>query len=147
INIKNFVLSLLRPLFGVGSLIKSNNNIYLENLFDARMSMGIEGFRGDQILPLIGEGYMYFGFLFSPLFSIIFVRLGVFFDILYFRTDNIEVLFLSIIISFYLAQAMILNSTILINMLSFRLAIYLPVYWLGKSMEKKKGDYLFESSY
>lgn len=138
ITMRNFMLSLLRPIFGIGSLIKNIEFSRLDSLFDMRMSMGINGFRGDQILPIIGEGYMLFGFLFSPILLICISRLGLFFDELYANSKKIEIVFLASVVSFYLAQGMILNTTIILNMLSFRLAIYLPIAFLGRIFSRQK---------
>jgi hypothetical protein len=137
IDIKTYILGFIRPLFGIGSFIGNIDFTMVATLFDARMSMGLLGTRGDQILPMVGEGYILFGFILSPLFLIITVRLGIFFDSLYTKSKNLEIVFISSIISFYLAQGMILNSTIILNMLSFRLAIFIPIVWLAYLFTKQ----------
>lgn len=130
-DINTYLLSFLRPIFGIGSIIKKIDFTMAANLFDARMSAGLSGWRGDHILPMIGEGYMLFGIVLSPIILAITIRLGIYFDSLYYKSPKLELVFISTIISFYLAQGMILNSTIILNMLSFRLAIYIPVVYLA----------------
>lgn len=138
INIKTYLFSFLRPIFGIGSIIKNLDFNMVANLFDMRMSFGIDGFRGDQIIPMIGEGYMLFGVFLAPILSVIAVRIGIMCDMLYKKSQKLEVCFISSIIAFYVAQFMILNSTIIINMLTFRLAIYIPVVLLAYSCIRKK---------
>lgn len=136
-DINTYLFSFLRPLFGIGSIVKNIDFTMAANLFDMRMSEGLTGFRGDQILPMIGEGYMLFGIVFSPIFSVITVRIGIFFDSLYSKSKSLEKVLISSIISFYLAQGMILNSTIILNMLSYKLAIYIIIVYLGYISVKK----------
>jgi hypothetical protein len=131
LNIKTFIFEILRPIFGIGAILKNFNFLTAASLFDARMSLGLHGFRGDQILPMIGQGYMYLGLFLSPIFSLLFCRMGIYCDTLYRTSKRLEVTFLSSMFAFYLAQFMILNATIILNILSFRLAIYVPIVCLS----------------
>ncbi|EJS00695.1 hypothetical protein [Bacillus mycoides] len=137
LDIKTYLFGFLRPLFGIGAVVKNIDFSTVADLFDTRMSMGLNGWRGDQILPMIGEGYMLFGLILAPIISVMTVRLGIFFDSLYSKSKKIEIVFIASIVSFYLAQGMILNSTIILNMLSFRLAIYMPVVYIAYASIKK----------
>jgi hypothetical protein len=138
IDYKTYLFSFLRPLIGIGAIVKNIDFTMAANLFDARMSAGLSGWRGDHILPMIGEGYMLFGIFFSPIISIITARIGVFFDSLYSRSERLETVFIASIVAFYLAQGMILNSTIILNMLSYRLVIYVMVVYLAYACSNKK---------
>lgn len=130
LDYRSYILTYLRPIIGIGSFIKNIPFNMTTDLFHMRMSLGILP-RHDQILPMIGEGYMLFGALLSPFFSIITAKLGLLSDRLYLTTTRLEVAFLSAVSSFYLAQGMILNFVIILNNLSFKLSISLAVIALA----------------
>lgn len=144
LSIKTLIYEVFRPIFGIGSLIKNMDIQTAGDLFNFRISLGLSTIRNDQIIPLIGQGYMYLGFIFSPLFSILFSRLGIYCDKLYRNSNQIEVIFLASYISFYLAQFMALNGTIILNNASFLLAIFIPVFALSmffNQLIKKKHNH------
>lgn len=140
IDVRTYVYGFFRPVFGIGSLLKGSSFFMTKNIFDLRMSEGINGFRGDQILPMIGEGFILFGVIFSPIITLVVSRIGIYFDSLYSKSNKVEIIIISAIISFYLAQGMILNSTIILNMLSFRLAIYAPVVYIAYKVSTREKD-------
>lgn len=131
LSIKTFIYEIFRPIFGIGSLIKSIDLNTARDLFNLRISYGLSATRTDQIIPMIGQGYMYLGFLFSPLFSMLISRIGIYCDELYRNSTQIEIIFLASYISFYLAQFMSLNVTIILNTVSFLLAIFIPIFLLS----------------
>jgi hypothetical protein len=65
-------------------------------------------------------------------FTVIPVYAGWYCDRLYRSSASLELSFLGAYLAFYFAQAMILNMTILINNVTFMLAIFLPVVGLGR---------------
>lgn len=65
LDYRSYILTYLRPIIGIGSFIKNIPFNMTTDLFHMRMSLGILP-RHDQILPMIGEGYMLFGALLSP---------------------------------------------------------------------------------
>lgn len=126
-------MELLRPVFGVGSLLKEHCVMFSKLYFDSRMSIGLDALRKDQILPMIIQGKMLFGFPGAVAFSLIPVFCGWYCDRLYRTSSCVELSFLGAYLAFYFAQAMILNMTILINNVTFMMAIFLPVLWLGRT--------------
>lgn len=138
LDFNSYVLGFLRPIFGIGSFVKDIDFVSASNIFDSRVSLGLRGFRGDQILPSIGEGYILFGFILAPLIGLCVVRLGIYVDKVYVKSTKIETTFLASLIAFYLAQIMILNSTIIINVLSFRLAIFYSIVFVAYNSYRKK---------
>ena len=106
------------------------------DIFHMRMSLGLSNLRRDQILPMIGQGYIYFGAVFSPIFTVIIARIGILFDSLYIKSKKLEIYFIASLVSFYLSQGMILNFIIIMNKVSYILAFYLPIVYLGYLVEK-----------
>jgi len=131
IDLKTYIFGLLRPLLGVGQLVKTIDFVMVEDIFHKRISLGLTGFRHDQILPMIGQGYILFGFAFSPLLSLISVWLGIKCDELYQKGNKLEFQFLSVYLASYLAQGMILNITILLNNISFIVIPFAIFYSFG----------------
>lgn len=127
----SYIWSFLRPLFGIGSLVKEISFVSAKLMFDGRMSAGLHFLIVSMINPMIGEGYILLGGLFAPLFSVITVRCGILLDAIYQKSNRIEYVFMASTLAFYFAQGMILNTTILLNHLSYRLVIYLPVVYFS----------------
>jgi hypothetical protein len=96
-----------------------------------------------QIIPIIGQGYMYFGPILAPVFSIVAAIIGVYCDSLYKKGSSMEEAFFGAYFAINLAQAMSLNATILINTITFRLAIIIPIFYINlfisKSLKRKYG--------
>ncbi len=142
LDYKTYLFSFLRPIFGIGLIIENIDFIRVAELFNLRLSIGMSTIRHDQILPMIAEGYMLYGFILSPIISIIVAGAGIVFDKLYLNSEKIEIVFISSLISFYLGQGMILNGTIILNVLSYALAIYMTIVVVAYMSNKKykKGD-------
>jgi len=138
LDVNSYIINFFRPIFGIGSFVKNIDYVSAANIFDSRVSLGLRGFRGDQILPSIGEGYILFGFLLAPLIGLCVVGLGIYVDRVYIKGVKLETNFLASLIAFYLAQIMILNSTIILNVLSFRLAIFYTIVYLAYNSYQKQ---------
>ncbi|WP_446423922.1 hypothetical protein [Mailhella sp.] len=132
ISLTQAFMELLRPVFGVGSLLKEHCVMLSKLYFDSRMSMGLDALRKDQILPMAMQGQMFFGLSGTVSFTLIPVFCGWYCDRLYRSSPSLELSFLGAYLAFYFAQSMILNMTILINNVTFMMAIFLPVFWLGR---------------
>lgn len=132
IALEQAFMELLRPVFGIGSLLKEHCVMLSKQYFDWRVSMGLDALRKDQILPMIVQGKMLFGLLGAMAFTVIPVYAGWYCDRLYRSSASLELSFLGAYLAFYFAQAMILNMTIIINNVTFMLAIFLPVVGLGR---------------
>lgn len=69
IEIKSIIYDIVNNLPVVNHYIpKRETTVYLYNLYLGRI---YDSDSGDQIIPLIGQGYSYFGFLLAPLFSFV----------------------------------------------------------------------------
>lgn len=129
-GIKNLLMDIFRPFFGIGAMLKNIPVLRSEELFAQRLSLG--GFyRQDQIVPIIGQGFIYFGWILAPIFSVISAMVGIYCDTLYKKSNSIESCFFSAYFAINLAQAMILNFTILINIITFRIGIIWTLFYLN----------------
>lgn len=140
ISLKNLLMDIFRPAFGIGSLLKDVAELRSGEIFSERLSLG-GLYRDDQIVPMIGQGFMYFGIIFSPIFSVIAAFAGMYCDSLYKKSSSMEATFFSAYFAINLAQAMSLSTTILVNILTFKIAIILPLFYanllINNSLNKK----------
>lgn len=70
--------------------------------------------RGDQILPIVGQSMIYFGYLFTPLLSIISIILVRFFDYKYLKSTSIDI-YIYAFTACWIGLATILNFTICVS--------------------------------
>lgn len=94
------------------------STVYLYNQFLGRI-FTIDG-RGDQIIPLIGQGYTYFGYLFAPLLSILCLYFLSYFDSKYTKSSGYYT-YLYAFIACWIAVAPVLNLTLILSWIYIRL--------------------------
>lgn len=135
---KTYILHFLRPMFIIGSFVKQTGFVLLSDIFDIRMSYGIVGHRGDQILVTLGEGYMLYGKFFAPILSAATVVLGIFFDRIYRYSNKTEYVFIAAAMAFYCAQVMILGTTQIINIITYRLTIYMLIIFINSRIQFRR---------
>lgn len=120
INLTNLLYDLFRPIPFFKFIFKDSNLVLSSVYYNERMFM--TSFRS-QIIPIIGQGYYYFGILFSPIFSLTLIYIAnLFYKIIVSKKNSLMVYFLSlqsIRLGFMMGQSM----SIQINDLTFNLAI------------------------
>ena len=114
---------------------KAETTNYLHNLLAGRI---FGDSTGDQIVPLIGQSYIYFGALFSPLLSILSVILVRLFDYK-FRQNNSYLTFVYAFCSIWFGvEAMALNLTICLSWFYVRIIPdYIALNFLYKNLKSK----------
>lgn len=138
IGFDTLLYSTFRSCFGIGTILSYFDIHTLAYYYNQVASFGYNYDRESQILPMIGEGLIYFTPLFAPTFSLIFVYLGLKVDEVYKRSHKLEYVFLSIILGVYLGQALTLTSNILVNNISFKIALYLPLVIITRCFFSKR---------
>lgn len=120
---------IFRPMIGVNILIKDLPFKYSNLFFNERIWLNED--RVSQIIPMIGQGNLYFSFALAPLFSILFITLFYLIEKRINREINIELYyFLSLVIvrlGFFMGQ----NTMNMINDMSMNLVLFLLVYKLN----------------
>lgn len=127
VTMGTFLYTSARSCFGIGTLVSGMNIPTLSTYYNQVASMGYTYLKESQIVPMVGEGAIYFNNYLAPIFSMISVYFGVLVDRIYHRTSKIEHRFMSIVVAVYLGQAMSLSTNIIINNVSFKLALFLPI--------------------
>lgn len=136
IGLGTLLYSAARSCFGIGTLISGMNVNTLSYYFNQIASIGYSYLRSSQIIPLVGEGAIYFTPLFAPLLSAMFVYLGVLVDRINVKSERLEIQFLTVVIGVYLGQSLSLTSNIMINNLTFKIAIFLPIVLMANKLKR-----------
>ncbi len=97
------------------------------------------GFR-DQILPLLGQGYLYFGWILAPLFSVIMILLTMFLDRLIYNSSSIFVLYIYTYLCLKWSLFFMSNATILISFFTNFVLILLIIAFLNEKILIRKDN-------
>lgn len=134
-NLLNLMYELLRPLFGINVLMQNIDYQTTVEFFNQRIFFTEQI---SQIIPMIGQGYFYFGFVFSPIFSVLFIFLVKTLMNIKEKSNDLVLKFFLLVpiirLSFLTSQ----NSVILINDISFFLSIFIMVYYFNKKISLQK---------
>ena len=128
------LFDVFRPMIGVNILLKDMPQVYSNIYFNMRMWTHVD--RRSQILPMIGQGNLYFGFLFSPIFSILFVLLAYFLERIYQSTIPLELYYFIGLALIRLGFMMGQNTMNMINDISMNLFLFLLVYFFNKKTKQ-----------
>lgn len=134
---------IFRPMIGVNIFVKNLPFDYSNLFFNQRY------FYSDhttQILPMIGQGNLFFGYLLSPIFSVLVVCLAYFIQSKIDRTRSIEMFYFLTLVCTRMGMLMGQNTMNIINDLSYNLALFLIVYYVNKKIvfKKRLGDVRYE---
>ena len=131
IGLDTLLYSTFRSFFGIGTLISGMGIPTLSDFFNQVASANYTYLRASQIIPTVGEGAIYFGLFLAPLISLVVVCVGVQIDKWYQRTTKVEVLFILLVLAVYLGQGLVLTSNIIVNNVTFKLALFVPAVLLA----------------
>jgi hypothetical protein len=136
-NISVFLFDIFRPMIGVNILIKDMPILYSNIYFNERISGGI---RVTQIIPMIGQGYLFFGFVGAPIIGIFFIWLAKKFTVLSLKLENsrIEIVYIVTLSCIRLGFMLGQNTMNQVNDMSMNLFLFLIVYWINNKLIYKK---------
>lgn len=125
-KIKTLLFDIFRPMIGVNIFIKNLDIKYSNIYFNQRIWRHVD--RRSQILPMIGQGNLFFGYLFSPILSLFFVNIVFLLNKIKESSKSLELsyfLSLSIVrMGFFMGQ----NTMNMINDMSMNLVLFSFVY-------------------
>lgn len=124
----------------VNHFIKSGNStVYLYNLYLGRI---FSNSSGDQIIPLVGQSYIFFGWILSPLLSVVSIILMRIADKQFFYATN-YMKYVWAFISIWFGLETILNMTINLSWIYIRIIPLFITFWfiekLVTNRKSKKG--------
>ncbi len=140
IDLTTFLYTSARSSFGLGTFVKQFQLPTLSYYYNQIVSLGYDYLSESQIIPLVGEGAIYFPLFIAPFFSACFVWMGVWVDRMVLRAKRLEYRFLAMILAVYFGQALCLASNIIINNVTFKLAVFVPVVTLANAFTRRRSN-------
>ncbi len=125
-----------RPMLGFNMLVKDLPYNYSNIYFNRRMFLNDNR---SQILPMIGQGNLYFGYIFSPIFLVVFIFIAYYLLRVLKKSGNLFIFYFFSLSIARMGFMMGQNTMNMINDLSFNLFLFLIVYWLNKKTQFKNG--------
>lgn len=121
VSLKNLAFDFVRPTLGINYLVRNSDLKYSNQLFNKHI-YGNDHMA--QIIPIIGQGYIYFGFILSPLIGLLFIGLAYYLlNQLYNKNNSPYFTFFLLLVIFRLALLPGQNSMNFMNYISFNLII------------------------
>lgn len=132
------MMDIFRPMIGPNILLSNVDIPYSTIFFNYRIRPNSNII--SQILPMIGQGYIYFGFYFSYIFTFIFIFIQKNLQKIINRSNKIEVYYILSLSSARLGFMMGNNTMSLINDLSMNLLLFFIIFVLNEKFTFRKGD-------
>ncbi len=129
-NIEVLFFDIFRPMLGVNFLVRDLPLEYSNIYFNRRMFLADHP--RSQIIPMIGQGNLFFGYFFSPLFNVIFILLAYWFTSLALKRGNLMLFYFLILTVIRMSFMMGQNTMNLINDMSFNLFLFIIIFHLNK---------------
>ncbi|MFA0083544.1 hypothetical protein AB4383_16095 [Vibrio breoganii] len=122
------LFDIFRPMIGVGLFIKNMDIKYSNIYFNDRMWRHVD--RRSQIMPMVAQGNLYFGFIGAPIFTVLFVMLAL--KLIKFINGNLglELKFFLSLVTARMGMVFGQNTMNLINDLSMNLFIVILLFAL-----------------
>lgn len=131
-TVGTFIYDFTRPIIGLGYLVDSPDMHYSVYYFNYRMT---DGRYFSQILPMIGQGFFYFGYLLAPLFSGLWIMIGMKLEKRANRTTHPELYYFLIFNALRISTFMGQSSINQVNSLSMNLLLFLILYFINTRSE------------
>lgn len=133
---KVLALDILRPMIGVNILLKDAPQIYSNVFFNMRVWTHVD--RRSQILPMIGQGNLFFGPYFAPVLAIFFIFLADFIERVRASTVSVEVYYFLTLALTRLGFMMGQNTMNVINDLSMNLFLFIIVFHVNRMIKPRR---------
>lgn len=128
---------IFRPMIGVNIFVKHLPYTYSNIFFNQRYYYTNQE---TQILPIIGQGNIFFGYLAAPLFSVLIVCLAYYLSIKINRTHSLAMFYFLSLVCTRLGMVMGQNTMNIINDLSYNLFLFLLIYLFSSFFVFKKRE-------
>lgn len=137
-NLSVLFFDIFRPMIGVNIFVKHLPFYYSNIFFNQRYYYANQE---TQILPIIGQGNLFFGYLGAPLFSILIVCLAYFLQYKIECTKSLAMFYFLTLVCTRLGMVMGQNTMNIVNDLSYNLFLFLIIYACSSLIvfKKRKG--------
>ncbi|MEB7673056.1 O-antigen polymerase [Staphylococcus equorum] len=133
-NIFYLIIDVMRSAIGPNILLKNINIVNSVNLYNERI---FQSTLVSQIIPMIGQGKLYLGYILAPLLGVIFIFIATYFTKIIVEKNRFELIFVFTLISGRLGFVMAQNGNIFMNELTFYLPLFLIIYYLNNKVVAK----------
>lgn len=127
---KVLFFDIFRPMIGPNILLKNMEQVYSNIYFNNRIWTHVD--RRSQIIPMVGQANLFVGFIFSPIFSMIFICVAYALEKIYFSTRYIEVYYFCSLALLRLGFMLGQNTMNMINDLSMNLFLFFVIFSFHK---------------
>ncbi len=124
------LMDIFRPVIGINFLLKDVPQVYSNVFFNMRVWTHVE--RRSQILPMIGQGNIHFGYFFAPVFAICFLFFARFLEAKNAKGNDLEVVYFFNLALIRLGFMMGQNTMNMLNDISMNLFLFFIVYFSAK---------------
>ncbi|MGJ0283781.1 hypothetical protein ACRX5L_07000 [Staphylococcus ureilyticus] len=125
------IIDIMRSAIGPNILLKNMNFVNSVHLFNERI---FQSNLVSQILPMIGQGKLYLGYIFAPLLGVLFIFIATYFTKIIVEKRRFELIFVFTLITGRLGFVMAQNGNIFLNELTFYLPLFLLVYYINNKV-------------
>lgn len=133
-SISVLFFDIFRPMVGVNYLIKDLDILYSNIYFNERMWVYID--RRSQIIPMVAQGNLFFGYVLAPVLSVLFVSLYYFLETIIKTTRYIEVRYFLLLVTMRLGFMVGQNTMNIVNDISVNLFLFLVLMSFGKFLSR-----------
>lgn len=132
------LFDIFRPMLGINLFLKNMNVNYSNIYFNKRMWINID--RRSQIIPMVGQSYLFFGRILSPIISLFTIKIMYSFEKIRMKTDSIELYYFLTLVLTRFGFMMGQNTMNLINDLSYNLFLFALIYIANKYFYKRRSS-------
>lgn len=116
----------LRPTLGINYIVKDWQARYSNEYYNFRIWTHVD--RRSQIIPMIAQGYLYFGFIFAPALGLVFIATYYALERVYARVRSVELFFFISLVVIRLGFMWGQNTMNLMNFMSMNLVLFMFIY-------------------
>ncbi|MES3650222.1 hypothetical protein ABFE51_00645 [Staphylococcus saprophyticus] len=130
-NLLYLIIDIMRSAIGPSIFLKNINFSNSVSLYNERI------FQSDlvsQIIPMIGQGNLYLGYVFAPILGVLFIYIATYFTKIIIEKSRFELIFVFTLINGRLGFVMAQNGNIFLNELTFYLPLFLIVYYFNNKV-------------
>ena len=129
------VFDTFRPFIGINMFLKNTTIESTNNYFNKRLYFNDHT---AQIVPIIGQGYIHFGLILSPVLGVAIICLAYFLENILRKTSQIEIIYFISICLIRMGFLMGQNTGNISNEISMNLVLFTIIYIVNKKIKYKK---------
>ncbi|RIO10856.1 hypothetical protein BUZ94_03845 [Mammaliicoccus sciuri] len=125
------LIDIFRSAIGPNVFIKNLDILSSSKLFNERIFLNDHV---SQIIPMIGQSYLYLGYILSPLLGIVFIYIAIYLTKQLIYVKRLELIYVFSLFSGRIGFVMAQNGNILLNDLTFYLPLFLLIYFINNKV-------------